>query len=60
MAYAPFGFFVNGGVAMIEGQGEIELNETLVGDDAVALDQFVLKRFDLEPPEYLEGLVGLE
>lgn len=57
MAYAPFGFFVNGGKAMFDSRGEIELPETLVGDDALALDQFVLKRFNLAPPEYIGMLI---
>jgi uncharacterized protein (DUF362 family) len=54
MAYAPFGFFVNGGRAMFEEQGEIELPQTLVGDDALELDRFVLKQFGVDPPEYIE------
>lgn len=57
MVYAPFGFFVNGGKAMFDSRGEIKLPETLVGDDALALDQFMLKRFDLEPPEYIGMLM---
>ena len=56
MVYAPFGFFVNGGRAMFEDQGEIELPEILVGDDALELDQLVLERFGLEPPEYITRL----
>jgi uncharacterized protein (DUF362 family) len=54
MAYAPFGFFVNGGRAMFEGWGEIELPQILVGDDALELDRFVLKQFGIDPPEYVE------
>jgi uncharacterized protein (DUF362 family) len=56
MAYAPFGFFVNGGRAVFEDQGEIELPEILVGDDALELDQLMLKQFDLESPEYIARL----
>ncbi len=56
MAYAPFEFFVNGGPAMIEGYGERDLGEILVGDNAVELDRYVLRKFDLEPPEYLDRL----
>lgn len=54
MAYAPFGFFVNGGRAMFEGRGEIELPQILIGDDALELDRFVLKQFGIDPPEYVE------
>jgi uncharacterized protein (DUF362 family) len=56
MAYAPFGFFVNGGRATFEDQGEIELPQILVGDDALELDQLVLERFGLESPEYITRL----
>ncbi len=56
MAYAPFGFFVNGGSAMIEGYGERDLGELLVGDDGVELDRYVLGKFGLESPEYLDRL----
>jgi uncharacterized protein (DUF362 family) len=56
MAYAPFGFFVNGGAAMLEGYGERDLGEILVGDDAVELDHYVVERFGLELPEYLARL----
>jgi len=56
MAYAPFGFFVNGGPVMIEGYGERDLGEILVGDNAIELDHYVLGRFGLEPPGYLDRL----
>jgi uncharacterized protein (DUF362 family) len=56
MAYAPFGFFVNGGLVMIEGYGERDFGEILVGDDAIELDHYVLGRFGLELPEYLAEL----
>ena len=56
MAYAPFGFFVNGGPIMIEGYGERDLGEILVGDNAIELDHYVLEKFGLEPPEYLDRL----
>lgn len=56
MAYAPFEFFVNGGRAMLEGQGEIELERTLVGDDALKLDRLVLEQFNIDPPEYIGRL----
>jgi hypothetical protein len=54
MAYAPFEFFINGGKAMFEEQGEIELPQILVGDDALELDRFVLDQFGIDPPEYIE------
>jgi uncharacterized protein (DUF362 family) len=56
MAYAPFGFFVNGGLVMIEGYGERDFGEILVGDNAIELDHYVLGRFGLELPEYLAEL----
>jgi uncharacterized protein (DUF362 family) len=55
MAYAPFSLFVNGGRAMLD-QGEIDLDQILVGDDALALDRFVLEQLGLEPPEYIRRL----
>jgi hypothetical protein len=60
MAYAPFDFFVNGGRAMFEDRGEIDLGEVLIGNDALELDQFVLKQFGLEPPAYVKRLVVLK
>jgi uncharacterized protein (DUF362 family) len=59
MAYAPFSFFVNGGKAMFEDRGEVDLDEILVGSDALELDQFVLRRFGLEPPDYIRRLVEM-
>ncbi len=56
MAYAPFSFFINGGTVLIEGYGEGDLGEILVGDNAVELDRYILERYDLEPPEYLDRL----
>ena len=38
--------------------GEIDLAETLVGNDALELDCFVLKLFGLSPPEYIRNLTG--
>jgi uncharacterized protein (DUF362 family) len=58
MEYAPFGIFVNGGKAMIEGQGEIEL-QVLVGNNALELDRYLLKQFDIEEPEYITRLAEL-
>jgi uncharacterized protein (DUF362 family) len=54
MAYAPFGFFVNGGRAMFEGRGEIEMPQIFVGNDALELDRFVLDQFGIDLPEYIE------
>ena len=59
MAYAPFRFFVNGGKAMFEDRGEIDLKETFVSDDALELDQFVLDKFGIEPPDYIRRLVTI-
>jgi len=55
MAYAPFSLFVNSGRAMLD-QGQIDLDQILVGDDALALDRFVLEQLGLEPPEYIRRL----
>jgi hypothetical protein len=43
---------------MIEGRGEIDLPEVLVGTDAIELDQLVLARFGLERPEYIRRLAA--
>lgn len=59
MSYAPFGFFVNGGQAMFEDRGEIELDQILVGSNALELDQLVLERFNIDPPEYIERLANV-
>lgn len=59
MAYAPFHFFVNGGKAMFEDRGEIDLEETLVSDDALELDQFMLDKFGIDSPDYLRRLVTI-
>jgi hypothetical protein len=47
---------VNGGLVMIEGYGERDFGEILVGDNAIELDHYVLGRFGLELPEYLAEL----
>ena len=60
MQYAPFHYFVNGGKAMVEGQGEAEMAEAYVGDDALELDLHMLERFGLEPPEYVRHLEACE
>lgn len=56
MKYAPFHFFINGGRVMIEDQRELEMQETLIGDDAVELDQYFLRYFNVEVPEYISRL----
>ncbi len=53
MSYAPFHYYVNGGRALIEGRGEFELEPMLVGDDAVELDQYVIRAYGLDTPAYL-------
>jgi hypothetical protein len=47
MDYSPFSFYVNGGKAMLETFGEIDLKNTLIGNDALELDGFILKSFGL-------------
>jgi uncharacterized protein (DUF362 family) len=42
---------------MVEGQGEMVMQEILVGDNALELDRHLLKHFDLEPPEYIVRLL---
>jgi uncharacterized protein (DUF362 family) len=54
--YAPFDFFVNGGKIVIEGREEGNLGEILVGDGAIELDHYVLKKFNVAPPEYIRRL----
>jgi len=41
---------------VIEGRKEVDLGEILVGDGAIELDHYVLKKFDVEPPEYIRRL----
>ncbi len=57
--YAPFDLFIDGGTAMIEGQGELVLPEILLGDDALELDQHLLQKFGLETPQYIQHLASL-
>ncbi len=54
-AYAPFHYYINGGLAMSEEMGEFPLKDILIGDDGVELDDYVLKNFfkSVEPPVYL-------
>ena len=60
MSYAPFGFFINGGKMMIEGQGEMEAAEVLIGDNALELDLYQLRQLNLEIPEYLARLTEVD
>lgn len=60
MSYAPFGLFINGGRIMIEGQGEMDAQEVLIGDNALELDLYQLKRLNLEVPEYLTRLTEID
>lgn len=56
--YAPFSYFINGGVAMEENRGEFRFENVLVGNDALELDQYVIKEiFKLAPPEYIMNLL---
>lgn len=56
--YAPFDFYVNGGLAMDEHKGEFHIPEVFVGNDALELDEHVRKKyFDIEMPKYLETLL---
>ena len=59
MKYAPFGFFVNGGKIMIEGQAELEMSEVLVCDNALELNRHLLKQLNLEAPEYISRLMEI-
>jgi hypothetical protein len=56
--YSPFNFFINGGLAMDENKGEFMYEDTLIGNDGIELDLYVLKKYfsDLEIPEYLKRL----
>lgn len=56
--YSPFSFFINGGLAMDENKGEFMYENTLVGNDGVELDMYILKKYFsyLEIPEYLKRL----
>lgn len=56
--YAPFKFYINGGLAMDELMGEFLFKNILVGDDAVELDLWVLREMfgHHEIPEYIKIL----
>lgn len=56
--YAPFDFFINGGLAMDEIRGEFLYQETLISNDGIELDLYILHNLFsyLEVPEYLNRL----
>ena len=56
--YAPFDFYINGGLAVDERRGEFHFPQILIGNDALELDEYVLKTYfpGLEAPEYLKIL----
>jgi uncharacterized protein (DUF362 family) len=56
--YSPFGFFINGGLAMSESNGEFRYKEILISNDGIELDLHVLKNYfsDFEMPDYLKQL----
>lgn len=58
-SYSPFSLFINGGLAMNEGSGEFYFKETLVGDDAVELDLYVLRNYfsNHDIPDYIRRLM---
>ncbi|MNP51633.1 hypothetical protein D3C76_1459730 [compost metagenome] len=58
-AYAPFSYFINGGLAMHESKGEFRLDGILIDDDAAELDLHVLNRYfrDVEMPHYLTRFI---
>lgn len=56
MKYVPFDFYINGGLAINEYYGEFELPEVMVGNDALELDEYILKKyFKIEMPEYIKN-----
>ncbi len=56
--YAPFSFFMNGGLAMDENKGEFLLDGIYVGDDGVELDLFMCRNiFNIDIPKYLKSLI---
>jgi uncharacterized protein (DUF362 family) len=55
--YAPFQYFINGGIMAQEGRGEFPLPGVLVGDDALELDEYLIRSvFMIDQPEYLRLL----
>ncbi len=56
--YSPFSYFINGGLATDENKGEFMFENILIGNDAVELDIYVLRKYFsyLEIPEYLKRL----
>lgn len=58
--YAPFEFFINGGVAMDEHKGEFLLKEILLSNDGLELDFYILNNIfnSHEIPGYIKKLIG--
>jgi hypothetical protein len=56
--YSPFTFFINGGLAMSESNGEFCFKEILISNDGIELDLYVLKNYfsGFEIPDYLMQL----
>jgi uncharacterized protein (DUF362 family) len=56
--YSAFSFFVNGGLAMSESNGEFRFKEILISNDGIELDLYVLKNYfsGFEIPDYLMQL----
>lgn len=56
--YSPFTFFINGGLAMSESNGEFRFKEILISNDGIELDLYVLKNYfsSFEIPDYLKQL----
>jgi len=58
MQYAPFHYYINGGMAEFYNRGVIPLGSIYVGDNACELDRFICRLFDIREPEYLDYLVA--
>lgn len=58
--YSPFDFFINGGLAMSEKDGEFPFKENLISDDGLELDLYVLEKYfsSFEIPDYLNQLLN--
>lgn len=56
--YSPFEFYINGGLATDEQKGDFIIGDTLIGNDAVELDLYVLQNVfpQHEVPQYLANL----
>ncbi|MFC2025909.1 DUF362 domain-containing protein [Chloroflexota bacterium] len=56
MTYAPFNYFINGGIGLIERNRDFFIRHIYAGNNAVDLDQLVLKDLNIETPEYIKLL----